>query len=98
MNHEKLITRVDGIAMATGIIAGLAAAGSALATPTGLTAFGVWLGLIDEPLIVTLAPILDNLATVAGTLSGFTYFFARWQQRKMARHGTSIPTQTTDES
>lgn len=98
MDHEKLITRVDSIAMATGIVAGLAAAGSALATPTGLTAFGVWLGLIDEPLIVTLAPILDNLATVAGTLSGFTYFVARWQQRKLARRGDSLPPQTTDQS
>jgi len=72
MNHETIAARLENIAMATGIIAGLSAAGATIATPTGLSAFGVWLGLMDEPLIVTAAPILDNLATVSGTISGMS--------------------------
>lgn len=98
MNHETVASRVDAIAMGTGIIAGLAAAGATLATPSGLTAFGIWLGLVDEPLIVTLAPILDNLATVSGAISGCTYFYAQWRKRKIARHSASRQSAQTDES
>jgi hypothetical protein len=86
MNHEVVAARVEHIAMATGIIAGLSAAAATIATPTGLTAFGVWLGLVDEPLIVTVAPILDKLATVCGTISGMTYFYAVRKKRQTAKH------------
>lgn len=82
MNHEAFAARVEHVAMATGIIAGISAAAATLATPTGLTAFGVWLGLVDEPLIVTAAPILDGLATVSGTISGMTYFYVMRKKRK----------------
>lgn len=75
--------------MATGIIAGLSAAAATLVTPTGLTAFGVWLGLIDEPLIVTAAPIFDKLATVSGTISGITYFYAKAKKRKIEKQTSS---------
>lgn len=85
MNHEAVAARVEHIAMATGIIAGLSAVAASIATPTGLTAFGVWLGLVDEPLIVTLAPILDKLATVCGTISGMTYFYAVRKKRQTAK-------------
>ena len=71
--------------MATGIVAGISAAAASVATPTGLTAFGVWLGLVDEPLIVTVAPILDKLATVSGVISGITYFFARRKNLKIVK-------------
>ncbi|AMK75197.1 hypothetical protein A1342_04580 [Methylomonas methanica] len=71
--------------MATGIIAGLSAVAATIATPTGLTAFGVWLGLVDEPLIVTVAPMLDKLATVCGTISGMTYFYAVRKKRQTAK-------------
>ncbi|OAI02104.1 hypothetical protein [Methylomonas methanica] len=85
MNHEVVAARVEHIAMATGIIAGLSAAAATIATPTGLTAFGVWLGLVDEPLIVTVAPILDKLATICGTISGMTYFYAVRKKRQMVK-------------
>jgi hypothetical protein len=84
MNHEVIAARVEHIAMATGIIAGLSAVGATIATPTGLTAFGVWLGLVDEPLIITVAPMLDKLATVCGTISGMTYFYAVRKKRRTA--------------
>ncbi|NOV30222.1 hypothetical protein [Methylomonas sp. ZR1] len=89
MNHEVIATRVEHIAMATGIIAGLSAVAATIATPTGLSAFGVWLGLVDEPLIVTVAPILDKLATVCGTISGMTYFYAVRKKRQTAKHSVS---------
>lgn len=85
MNHETFAARVERIAMATGIIAGLSAVAATLTAPTGLTAFGVWLGLVDEPLIATLAPILDKLATVCGTISGMTYFYAVRKKRQTAK-------------
>lgn len=81
MNHESVAARVEHISMATGILAGLSAAGAVLAEPTGLHALGVWLGISDEPLIVRLAPILGSLATASGTISGFTYFWAQRQKR-----------------
>lgn len=68
--------------MASGILAGLSAAGAILAEPSGLDAVSVWLGLTDEPIIIRLAPILGMLATSCGTLSGFTYFLAQWRMRK----------------
>jgi hypothetical protein len=82
--HEIVAGRLDTIAMATGILAGAAAAGAVWATPTGLAAVGVWLGLVDEPWIVRIAPVFDTLATVSGTISGGGYFFVRW--RKQRRH------------
>lgn len=85
MNHETLATRVEHLSMATGILAGLSAAAASLATPTGLSAFGVWLGLIDEPLIVTLAPMFGTLATACGMVSGFTYFYALRKRRQLAK-------------
>ncbi|PPD30169.1 MAG: hypothetical protein CTY19_16290 [Methylomonas sp.] len=82
MNHESIANRVESISMGTGILAGLSAAGAVLAEPTGLDALGVWLGISDEPLIITAAPILGSLATASGTISGFTYFFAQWKKRQ----------------
>lgn len=89
MNHEVLAARVENISMATGIIAGLSAAGAVLAEPTGLDAFGVWLGVIDEPWIIKATPLLGALATASGTVSGFTYFFAQWRKRQI--NGRSEP-------
>jgi len=82
MNHNTIATRVEHISMATGILAGLSAAGAALAEPTGLDAFGVWLGITDEPLIVKIAPLLGAIATASGTISGFTYFLAQRKRRQ----------------
>ena len=80
MNHESVANRVETIAMATGILAGLSAAGAAFAEPEGLFAVGVWLGVADEPLVVTAAPMLGNFATVMGVISGFAFFWAKWRK------------------
>lgn len=81
MNHENLANRIERIAMATGILAGLSAAAAAfLVEPTGFDAIGVWLGIIDEPLVIQAAPILDKVATASGALSGFTYFLVYWKK------------------
>lgn len=85
INPETLAARVEHLAMASGIVAGLSAAAAAAASPSGLEALGVWLGLVDEPLIIQLAPLFGNLATASGTLSGFTYFFARWKRRQIGK-------------
>lgn len=81
--------------MATGILAGLSAAGAALAEPTGVDALGIWLGITDEPLIVRVAPLLGSLATASGTISGFTYFVAqrkkRQTQNKPAEDNAALP-------
>ena len=83
MNHEIIANRVESISMGTGILAGLSAAGAVFAEPTGLDALGVWLGITDEPLIITAAPILGSLATASGTVSGLTYFLAQWKKRQI---------------
>lgn len=82
MNHESFATRVDTIAMAAGILSGLVAAGAALTAPTGLTAFGIWLGLLDEPWLVRIAPYMDILATASGALSGCCFFVVQLRKRK----------------
>lgn len=96
MNHEIIATRVENVSMATGILAGLSAAGAVLAEPTGLEALGVWLGITDEPWIVTIAPILGSLATVCGTISGFTYFLAQRQKRR-GKNGATADNSTLPE-
>lgn len=83
MNHELIANRVESISMGAGILAGLSAAGAVFAEPTGLDALGVWLGITDEPLIITAAPILGSLATASGTISGFTYFLAQRKKRQI---------------
>lgn len=96
MNHETVAARVEHISMATGILAGLAAAGAVLAEPTGLEAVGVWLGITDEPLIIQAAPILGSLATASGTVSGFTYFLAQWKKRQSDHKKTAADSNLPD--
>lgn len=69
------------VSMASGIMAGLAAAGAVWAEPSGWFAVGVWLGLADEPLVISVAPWLGMVATVCGTISGLAFFWAKWQSR-----------------
>lgn len=80
--HQRIAARMESVSMATGVIAGLAAAGATLAAPSGLSAVGVWLGISSAPLIVTAAPILGTVATVTGTISGVTFFYAKWKTRR----------------
>lgn len=81
MNHDQLAYRVETLSMASGILAGISAAVAALLDPSGFDAFIVWTGIADEPLIVAIAPYFGILATFFGTLSGFTFFYAKWRNR-----------------
>lgn len=82
MNHERIANRVESVSMASGILAGLAAAGAYFLEPTGLEAFSIWIGFEDEPWIMQAEPILAGIATATGTLSGFTFFWAQTHKRK----------------
>ena len=53
--------------------------------PTGLSAIGVAIGIIDEPLIVTAAPMVSNVATVTGVISGCAYFYSKWKNKRESR-------------
>lgn len=81
INHKKVADRIETVSMGLGITSGVVAAGAALATPTGLSAIGVALGIIDAPLIVTAAPIIGAAATATGIISGGAYFYSKWKSR-----------------
>lgn len=98
MDHEKLANRVENVSMATGVVAGIAAAGATIAAPSGLAAMGVWLGIVSPPLIVTAAPILGTLATVTGTVSGATYFYAKWKRRQSRSNPIFVPDGLSDDA
>lgn len=89
MDHEKIANHVESVSMASGIIAGISAAGAAIAAPTGLSAVGVWLGITSAPLIVTAAPILGTVATVTGVISGGTYFYSKWKKHQAQNSGAN---------
>ncbi len=81
-NHKEIADKVESVSMGLGIASGVAAAGAALAAPTGLSAVGVALGITSAPLIVTAAPVLGVAATVTGVVSGGAYFYSQWKSRK----------------
>lgn len=87
INHKKVADRIETISMGLGITSGLVAAGATLATPTGLSAIGVALGITSAPLIVTAAPIVGAAATVSGVISGGAYFYSKWKSRKTKEDG-----------
>lgn len=87
INHQSVADRIETLSMIAGVLAGLSAAGSVLAEPSGLSAFGVWLGLVEQPLIISAAPVLADAATVLGTLSGVAFFWAKWKKRQTAIDG-----------
>lgn len=80
-HHQDIATKVEDVSMTTGVLAGIAAAGAAIAAPTGISAIGVAVGITSAPLIVTAAPVLATIATVTGTISGGTYLYAKWKSR-----------------
>ncbi|MCK6404167.1 MAG: hypothetical protein L6Q74_20035 [Sphaerotilus natans subsp. sulfidivorans] len=79
LNHKAVADKVEAVSMGLGITSGVAAAGAAIAAPTGLSAVGVALGISSAPLIVTAAPILGVAATAAGVISGGAYFYSKWR-------------------
>lgn len=82
MHHKDVAEKVETVSMTLGIISGIVAVGAIWAAPTGLRAWGVALGIIDEPMIVTVAPIIGMLATAIGVISGCTYFYSILKSRK----------------
>jgi hypothetical protein len=80
MSHKSVANRVESISMASGVIAGLSAAGAAFAAPSGFDALGIFLGMSSDPLIVTAAPVLGIMATVTGVISGGTFFYSKWKE------------------
>ena len=89
-DHKQVAEQVENVSMGLGIASGVAAAGAALAAPTGLSAVGVALGLTSAPLIVTAAPVLGAVATAVGVASGGTYFYSKWQSGKEKAQAKSI--------
>jgi hypothetical protein len=81
-NHKEIAEKVESVSMGLGIASGVAAAGAALAAPTGLGAVGVALGITSAPLIVTAAPVIGVAATVTGVVSGGAYFYSKWKAKK----------------
>jgi hypothetical protein len=63
-----------------GLVSAAAGVGASLATPTGLTALGVALGITSAPLIVTAAPIIALAATVTGAVSGGRLFLCQMEK------------------
>ena len=80
--HEKIAKRTEDVSMTVGIAAGASALGASIAAPTGLSAIGVALGITSAPLIVTAAPVIAGVATVAGVASGATYFYSKWKRTR----------------
>jgi hypothetical protein len=91
-HHELIANRVEKVSMALGILSGVSAIAAIYVEPTGLDAFGVWLGFTSEPLVITAAPILGFLATVFGMLSGIAYFYSLTQQRKASKKKAAAET------
>lgn len=78
-NHKAVANGIETVSMGLGITAGVAAAGAALAAPTGISAAAVAVGLSSAPLIVAAAPVIAAAATTAGVVSGGAYFYSKWR-------------------
>lgn len=86
--HEKIAKRAEDISMSATVLSAVIGVGANLFEPTGLSALGVTLGIIDEPSIVTAAPIVSNVATVTGVISGCAYFYSKWKNKRESRVST----------
>lgn len=86
--HEKIAKRAEDISMSATILSAVVGVGATLFEPTGLSYIGVSLGIIDEPLIVTAAPMVSNIATVTGVISGCAYFYSKWKNKRESRVST----------
>jgi uncharacterized membrane protein YedE/YeeE len=82
MQIKQVAHRLEVLAMASGMVAGVAAFLSLFLEPTGLTAFGIWIGFLDEPWLKQASPYLDGLATGLGVLSGTAFFAAKRAEAK----------------
>jgi len=80
-NHKEIADGIETVSMGVGITAGVAAAGAAIAAPTGLSAVGVALGVTSVPLIVAAAPVVAAAATTVGVVSGGAYSYSKWRSK-----------------
>jgi hypothetical protein len=83
--HEKIAKRAEDISMTATIVSAAVGVGANFFEPTGFSAIGVMLGIIDEPFIVTAVPMVSNVATVTGVISGCAYFYSKWKNKRENR-------------
>lgn len=77
--HAKVAKRAEDLSMTLGIISTVVSIGASAAEPSGLSAFAVFMGISDPPLIITMAPIIATIATVTAVISGGCYIFSKWK-------------------
>ena len=75
--HHKVAKRAEDLSMTLGIVSTLVSLGASAAEPSGLSALAVFLGFSDPPLIITLAPVIANVATAMAVLSGACFIYAK---------------------
>lgn len=80
--HEKIAKRAEDISMTATVVSAVVGVGANFFEQTGLSAIGVAIGILDEPLIVTAAPMVSNVATVTGVISGCAYFYSKWKNKR----------------
>lgn len=83
--HEKIAKRAEDISMTATVVSAVVGVGANFFEPTGLSAIGVAIGIFDEPLIVTAAPMVSNVATVTGVISSCAYFYSKWKNKRESR-------------
>ncbi len=72
--HARVAKRAEDISMTFGIISTVISIAASQLEPSGLSALAVFVGISDPPLVVTLAPIIVNVATAAALFSGVVIF------------------------
>ncbi len=77
--HVRVAKRAEDISMTFGIISTLVSIVASQLEPSGLSALAVFMGFSDPPLIVTLAPIIVNVATATAVFSGACFVYAKWK-------------------
>ncbi len=77
--HKKIAKRAEDISMTVGIISTVVSVGASYLEPSGLSAFAVFLGISDPPLIVAIAPIIANIATATALVSGTCFLYSKWK-------------------
>jgi hypothetical protein len=77
-----LADQADTVAKATTVASAALSAGVAVATPTGLAAFKVWLGVAAAPLIVKLSPIFFTVLGAAAAVSAAITLYAKAKRKK----------------
>lgn len=75
--HHRIAKRAEDISMTLGILSTLVSIGATFLEPSGLSAFAIFLGLSVPTLIITLAPIIANIATITALLSGGCFIYAK---------------------